>query len=106
MEYFNTDNTCGFHISRDNYWIQTEIDKNKTIIILKINNNTLSINKEYINNKITPNFSVEMFYYVLCNLVKYNNYKLINSSDDNYIFEGYYVEHYEQSDMVHINLII
>ena len=106
MEYFVTDNTNGFRFNRNNNNIQIEIDKNKTIIIIKINDNKLSINKDYIDNKITPNFSVEMFYYVLCYLIKYNNYKLINSYEGYYTLEGYYSDDYEQSDTIHINLII
>ena len=79
--------------------------KETTIIIININTSKLFINREFINNNITPNFTVEMFYYVLCELIKYNNYKL-SESINNYIFEGYYNEPYDQGDEIHIMIII
>jgi hypothetical protein len=91
MEYFLTDNTYGFRSSKNN--IQIEINNENTIIIVKINNNIKEINRNFIINNITPNFSVEMFYHILYEFVKYNKYKLENNNNQ-YIFEGYYTEPY------------
>jgi hypothetical protein len=85
--------------------IQIEINKDKTIIIMNINESQLIINRQFIINNITPNFTVEMFYYVLCEFIKYNNYKL-EYINNHYIFNGYYHEPYEQGEIIHINLII
>ena len=85
--------------------IQIEINKDKTIIIMNINESQLIINRQFIINNITPNFTVEMFYYVLCEFIKYNNYKL-EYINNHYIFNGYYNEPYEQGEIIHINLII
>jgi hypothetical protein len=101
MEYLRTNDTVG--VKNNN--IQIEINNEYSFIIFKINESTLLINREFINNKISPNFSVEMFYYVLCNFIKYNNYKL-NKDDTKYIFEGYYYEPYDQGDEIYIKLII
>ncbi len=81
------------------------INKEKTIILIKINNRSISIDKQFINNNITPNFTVEMFYYVLLEFNKYNTYKL-TKKEDYYVFEGYYYEPYDQGDEIHIKFNI
>jgi hypothetical protein len=101
MDNFVTDSFTGVRIYKDTNLIQIEIDKNKTKIHIKINDNTKNIDRNFINEFITPNFSVEMFYYVMYNFLKYNNFKLFYN-DNNYTFEGYYTEHYEQSDVIHV----
>ncbi len=100
MEYFTTINTIGVRSNN----IQVEINKEKTNIIININKSNLIINREFII-KISPNFSVELFYYILCGFLKYNNYKLIEV-DNHYIFDGYYNEPYEQGEEIHINFTI
>jgi hypothetical protein len=84
------------------------INKEKTIIFIKINLDNIrciSIDREFIIKKITPNFTVEMFYYVLLEFIKYKTYKL-TKKENYYIFEGYYYEPYEQGDEIYINFII
>ncbi len=85
--------------------IQIDMNKEKNNIIIKINNNIKEINHDFIVTNITPNFSVEMFYYVMRGFIKYANYKLIKIDND-YIFEGYYIEPYDQGDEIHIKFII
>jgi hypothetical protein len=79
------------------------INSEKSSITFKIYNNELVIDRQFIYNKISQNFTVEMFYYVLCEFKKYNNYK-ITINDNNYIFEGYYNEPYDQGDQIYIKL--
>ena len=105
MEHFATDITYGIRTLKNNNHIQLEVNNNKTIIILKINDSIKKINRDYIINNITPNISVEMLYYVLYEFLKYDNYKLIKDNS-NYIFEGYYNEPYEQGEEIHIMIII
>jgi hypothetical protein len=99
MIYIFTNGTFGIK----NKNIQIEINKNKTFIIIKINESNLTINREYIINNITPNFSVEMLYYVLYGFIKYNNY-ILREDNNHYIFEGYYNEPYEQGDEIHVKI--
>lgn len=88
--------------------MEININDEKTIILIKINVDnirSISIDREFIIKKITPNFTVEMFYYVLLEFIKYKTYKLIKK-ENYYIFEGYYYEPYEQGDEIYINFII
>ncbi len=101
MDHFISDNFVGVSIYKDANFIQIQMDKNKTKIHIKINDNTKYIDRNFINQFITPNFSIEMFYYVMYNFLKYNNFKL-SCNENNYTFEGYYTEHYEQSDVIHV----
>ncbi len=104
MEFFRINDIVGFRTIKNNIIIQIEMNKN--IINININENQLIIDRDYIINNITPNFSVEMLYYVLCEFFKSDrNYKLV--FDNNYyIFEGYYYEPYEQGEEIHIKFII
>jgi hypothetical protein len=104
MEYLKTNDTVGIKTLKNNNIIQIEFDKNN-IIIISINKSKLVINKDYINNNITPNFTVEMLYYILYELIKYNNYNLIEDNNS-YIFEGCYHEPYEQGDEIYIKIYI
>jgi hypothetical protein len=105
MDHFTTDTSVGIRINNDTHLIEIQIDKNKTNIHIKINDNIKHIDNNFINQYITPNFSVEMFYYVMYNFLKYNNFKL-SYNQNYYTFEGYYTEHYEQSDIIHIKFDI
>ena len=107
MEYFSTNDTIGIRTHKNNNIIQIELNKNNDIIIFNINESQLIIDREYIINNITPNFTVEMFYNVLILLLKYDNFKSQLLVENNtYIFEGYYVEPYDQGDEIHIRLKI
>ena len=101
IEYFTTNNFVGIRSHKNDKLIEVSINDINTNINVKINKNFKDIDKNFINKHITPNFTVEMFYYVLNNFLKYNNYK-ISYDNNNYTFEGYYTEHYEQSDEIHV----
>ncbi len=108
MEFFTTNNTVGFRTIKNNNIIQIEINKNKDFITININENQLLIDRDYIITYITPNFSVEMLYYILCEFLKSDychNYKLIEDKNY-YIFEGYYTEHFDQGETIYIKLLI
>ncbi len=105
MEYFSTTETIGIRTITNNNIIQIEFNNINNIIILNINESELIINREYIINNISPNFTVEMFYNILLLLIKYDNYKFQLLVENNtYLFEGYYFEPYDQGDEIHINL--
>lgn len=103
MEYFVNDDIIEVRAHKNNHSIQ--IDTNTTIdyIQFTINSSTLIIDRHYIIQNITPNFTVEMCYYVLVDFIKYDNYSLVDNSCY-YIFSGYYSEPYEQGDTICINL--
>ncbi len=105
MEYFVTDNTNGVKSHKNKNIVQIEISKDKTIIYITINETNMIIDRDFIRNNITPNFSVELFYYVLCEFIKYDNYKLINNNNQ-FIFDGIYCEPYEQGDIIHVHFVI
>jgi hypothetical protein len=81
------------------------INSEKTIIIFKLYNNQIIIDRDFINKNISPNFTVELFYYILYEFRKYKNYK-ITKNENSYIFEGYYNEPYEQGDQIYIKLMV
>jgi hypothetical protein len=89
--------------------MEVNINDDKTIILIKmsLDNDTrsISIDREFINNNITPNFTVEMFYYVLLEFNKYKTYKLTKKYNY-YVFEGYYYEPYDQGDEIYITFKI
>jgi hypothetical protein len=101
MEHFTLANSFGIRRHKDEHYIEIQIDYNKVNINININDKSKQIDIHFIRNYVTQNFSVEMFYYVLYDFLKYNNFKL-SSEDDHYTFEGYYTEHYEQSDIIHV----
>ncbi len=107
MEYFSTIDTIGIRTIKDNNIIQIEFNKENNIIIFNINESQLIIDRQYIINNITPNFTVEMLYDVLVVLIKYDNFKSQLLVENNtYIFKDYYLEPYEQGDEIHIKIII
>ena len=101
IEHFNTESFFGFRTHNDDITFQIQSDTDKTSIEIKINNNIKNVDIIYIREVIAPNFSFDMFYYVMYNFLKYNNYK-IDYKNGRYTFEGYYTEEYDQSDNVHI----
>ena len=101
IEYFTNNNLIGVRANKDDTLIEVTINNINTNIDIKISDNIKHIDKNFIDQFITPNFTVEMFYFVMCNFLKYGNYKL-SYDNDNYTFEGYYTEHYEQSDIIHV----
>ncbi len=105
MDHFTTDTSVGVRINKDTHLVEIQIDKDKTNIDIKINDNLKHFDKNCIDQYISPNFSVEMFYYVLYNFLKYNNFKL-SHNQNYYTIEGYYSDHYEQSDIIHIKFDI
>jgi hypothetical protein len=105
MEHITLTNSFGIRHHKDEHFIEIQIDNNKTNIDIKINDNIKNIDINYIHQFITPNFTVEMFYYVMYNFLKYNNFKL-SYNQNYYTFEGYYTEHYEQSDIIHVKFDI
>ena len=96
MEYLAIDNTIGVKCVKNNS-IMVQTDKN-TYTCISINSSNFRMDRDFITKNITPNFSVEMFYYVLIEFIKYDNYKLIDT-DGYYIFRGHYHEPYEQGDI-------
>ena len=92
MEYFVDDEIIGVRTHKNNNSIQ--IDTNTTIdyIQITINSSNLVIDRDYIIQHITPNFTVEMCYYVLVDFIKYDNYSLVDNSGY-YIFSFSYVSH-------------
>jgi hypothetical protein len=107
MEYFSIQDKIGFRSYKNNHIVQVEINSEQTLIIIYVDELLLEIDRKYIVSNITPNFNVEMLYYVLSSFIKYDNYRLIeNNSKDGYIFEGYYNEPYEQGDNIHIKIEI
>ena len=107
MEYFSIDDNIGVRSYKNNHIVQIEINSAQTLITIYVDELLLEIDRKYIVSNITPNFNVEMLYYVLSNFIKYDNYTLIeNKNKDGYIFEGYYNEPYEQGDNIHINIEI
>ena len=107
MEYFTTIDTVGIRTYKKNNIIQIEINKDNDIIIININESQLIIDKEYIYNNITPNFTVEMLYNVLLLFIKYDNFKFeLLVENSSYIIEGCYHEPYDQGDEIHIKIKI
>ena len=114
MEYFATFDTIGIRTIKDNNIIQIEFNKENDIIIINLRlinkkefNHRLIINRQYIINNITSNFTVEMLYNILVVLIKYDNFKFNLSVEHNsYIFEGTYIEPYDQGDEIHIKIEI
>ena len=58
-------------------------------ITIAINCSKLIIDREFVIKHITPNFTLEMFYYVLMEFIKYDNYSLFDAQNY-YTFSGYY----------------
>jgi hypothetical protein len=115
MEYFKTIDTVGIRTIKNNNIIQIELNKENDIlsfadggiIIININESQLIIDREYIYNNITPNFTVEMLYYVLCNFIKYDNFNFeLLVEESSYILEGCYHEPYDQGDEIFIRIKI
>ena len=108
MEYFLTNETIGIRTHKNNNIIQIEFNKNNDIIIFNINESQLIIDRQYIINNITPNFTVEMLYNVFIVLIKYDNFNLIK--DNNYIYNlwfiGCYHEPYDQGDEIYIKIVL
>lgn len=105
MEYFLIDKNIGVRSYKNNHIIQIVINNEKTLITIYVNESKLVIDRQYIIDNITPNFTVEMLYYVLCNFLKYNNYILVEDRNS-FIFESYYYEPYDQGDEIHIKIKI
>jgi hypothetical protein len=104
MEYFSIDNIIGVKCVKNNNSITIETDKD-THICISINSSNFKIDRDFITKHISPNFSVEMCYYVLIEFIKYDNYTLTDS-DAYYMFRGHYHEHYTQGDIIDIALKI
>jgi hypothetical protein len=106
MEYFANEDTIGVKSNKNNNSIEIQTDKDiKLYIKITINGSNIVIDRDFIIKHITSNFTVEMFYYVLSEFIKYNNYGLIDT-EDYYTFSGYYQEHYDQGDIIYINFNI
>jgi hypothetical protein len=104
MEYFTTDNNIGVKCVKNNNIIKIQTNKD-TYVCISINSSNFKMDKDFIKAYITPNFSLEMLYYVLIDFIKYDNYNL-KDTDDCYIFRGHYHEPYEQGDIINISLNI
>lgn len=106
MEYYFIDNNIGVKSKKNDIFIKIEVNKNNfDFILMYLNENKIMIDRDFIKNNITPNFTVELLYYVLCEFIKYDNYKLIKNGSQ-YIFDGYYSEPYEQGEIIHIHIIL
>jgi hypothetical protein len=102
MEYFAKEDTIGVKSYKNNNSIEIQIDKDtKLYIKITINGFMLVIDRDFIIENITPNFTLEMFYYVLLEFIKYDNYSLLDTQNY-YTFSGYYQEPYEQGDIIYI----
>ena len=106
MQYFANEDTIGVRSYKNNNNIEIVTDKYmKLYIKITVNSSDIVMDRDFIIEHITPNFTLEMFYYVLREFIKYDNYKLIEN-EDYYTFDGYYFEPYEQGDIIHINFNI
>jgi hypothetical protein len=106
MEYFANEDNIGIKSYKNDNSIEIITDKDtKLYVKITINSSNLVIDKDFIIEHITPNFTLEMFYYVLKEFIKYGNYNLIEN-EDYYKFSGYYQEPYEQGDNIYINFNI
>lgn len=102
MEYFAKEDTIGVKSYKNNNSIEIETDKDtKLYIKISINCFDILIDRNFIIEHITPNFTLKMFYYVLLEFIKYGNYSLVDTLGY-YTFSGYYQEPYDQGDIIHI----